>query len=149
MKLVKGPGAVVVTHALGSCIGVAVYDPIAQIGGILHFMLPDSQVNPDRAIESKWMFADVGIPAFFEKAYALGVSKSRMIVKVAGGAQFVDKKDFFAIGKRNFTAMRKVFWKLGIITKGENVGGTIARTMYVDLKDGRCWFTSGGKEFAL
>ncbi|MBU0691220.1 chemotaxis protein CheD [bacterium] len=149
MKLAKGEGNLIVTHALGSCIGIALIDPVAKVGGILHFMLPDSKVNPERAESSKWMFADRAVPAYFEQAYAMGASKQRLSVYIAGGAQFVDKKDVFAIGKRNHTALRKIFWKLGILIKGENIGGTISRTLYLDVDSGACWFSSGGKEFKL
>jgi chemotaxis protein CheD len=149
MKLAKGDGNLVVTHALGSCIGIALLDPVAKVGGILHFMLPDSKVNPERALSSKWMFADIAIPAYLEKAYALGAEKRRLIIKLAGGAQFVDHKDFFAIGKRNFTAMRKIFWKLGILSKGEHVGGTISRTLYLDIRSSRIWFTNSNQEYEL
>ena len=73
----QAPGDVLVTHALGSCIGVAIYDPVAVVGGMLHFMLPDSSVNPQRAVESPWMFANVAIPQFFSRVYELGAIKSR------------------------------------------------------------------------
>lgn len=149
MKLAKGPGHVIVTHALGSCIGITLYDPATQIGGMLHFMLPDSTVNPGRAAENPYMFADTGIPQFLQKLTAMGAAKPRLIVKVAGGAQFVDHKDFFAIGKRNYTTLRKIFWKEGLLSKGEHVGGTISRTMYLGTTTGRVWFTNAGQEFEL
>lgn len=149
MKLAKGPGNVIVTHALGSCIGITLHDPVAQIGGMLHFMLPDSTVNPSRAEGNPYMFADTGIPIFVQKIQALGAAKSRLVVKVAGGAQFVDHKDFFAIGKRNYTSMRKIFWKEGLLCKAEHVGGTISRTLYLDVSTGKVWFTNSGQEFVL
>lgn len=149
MKVARGAGQLIVTHALGSCIGIAIHDPVAQAGGMLHFMLPDSTVNPSRAGENPFMFADTGIPLFLQKLYALGAVKNRLVVKVAGGAQFVDHKDFFAIGKRNYTAMRKIFWKEGLLCKGEHVGGTISRTLYLEIGSGRIWFSSGGQEVEL
>ncbi len=149
MKVARGAGHLIVTHALGSCIGIAIHDPVAQVGGMLHFMLPDSNVNPSRASENPHMFADTGIPLFLQKLYSAGAVKNRMVVKVAGGAQFVDHKDFFAIGKRNYTAMRKIFWKEGLLCKGEHVGGTISRTLYLEIGSGRIWFSSGGQEVEL
>jgi chemotaxis protein CheD len=149
MKLSCRPEEVLVTHALGSCIGVTLYDPEAVVGGILHFMLPDGSVNPQRAQENPWMFATTGIPLFFQQAYELGAVKSRLIVKVAGGAQFLDDKEFFAIGERNHTALRKVFWQNGVLIKGEHVGGTISRTLYMDMSSGRVWFTTAGQETEL
>jgi chemotaxis protein CheD len=148
-KLSNHAGDLIVTHALGSCIGVAIYDPVAMIGGMLHFMLPDAAASPQRAQENPWMFGSVGIPLFFKKAYELGALKSRLIVKVAGGAQFLDDKEFFAIGKRNHTMMRKLFWQNGILIKAEHCGGTISRTMYLEMETGRVWLTTGGKEIEL
>jgi chemotaxis protein CheD len=149
MKLSSSPGDVLITHALGSCIGIAIFDPIAVVGGMLHFMLPDSSVNPSRSVESPWMFANVAIPSFFKKAYEIGAEKSRLIVKVAGGAQFLDDKEFFAIGKRNHTMMRKLFWQNGILVKAEQVGGTISRTLYMEMSTGRVWISTGGQETEL
>jgi chemotaxis protein CheD len=149
MKLAATEGDTVVTHALGSCIGLAIYDPVAHVGGILHYMLPESSVNPQKAAKNPWMFADTGIPQFFKKAYELGAIKSRLIVKVAGGAQLLDPKEFFAIGKRNHMALRKILWKNGLMIKAENVGGTISRTLYLNIGEGRVWFTTGGKEVTL
>jgi chemotaxis protein CheD len=149
MKISNHAGDLLVTHALGSCIGVTIYDPVAVVGGLLHFMLPDSSVNPQRAVENPWMFANVGIPLFFKKAYELGATKSHLIVKVAGGAQFLDDKEFFAIGKRNHTMMRKLFWQNGVLIKAEHTGGTISRTLYLEVGTGKVWFTTGGEEIEL
>ncbi|RPH94860.1 chemotaxis protein CheD [candidate division KSB1 bacterium] len=149
MKMTNRESDVIVTHALGSCIGIAIYDPTAMVGGILHFMLPDASANPQRAAESPWMFGSTAIPAFFKKAYELGATKPRLIVKVAGGAQFLDDKEFFAIGKRNHTMMRKIFWQNGVLTKTEHVGGTVSRTLFLEMSSGRIWIATGGKEIDL
>jgi chemotaxis protein CheD len=149
MKLSNQANDLHVTHALGSCIGITIYDPVAIVGGILHFMLPESNVNPARAEQNPYLFADTAIPRFFKSAYELGAQKNRLIVKVAGGAQFLDKGEFFAIGKRNHTAMRKIFWQNGVLVKGEHVGGTISRTLYLQLGTGKVWFTTGGEETQL
>jgi chemotaxis protein CheD len=149
MKLSNRADDVLVTHALGSCIGITIYDPVAMVGGIVHFMLPDASANPQRAQENPWMFGSAAIPLFFKKAYELGAVKQRMVVKVAGGAQFLDDKEFFAIGKRNHTMMRKLFWQNGILIKAEHVGGTISRTLFLEMTSGRVWITTGGKEIDL
>ena len=64
--------AALATYALGSCIGLAIYDPVAKVGGLLHFMLPESSLNPEKASEYPFMFADTGIPQLFHAAYRLG-----------------------------------------------------------------------------
>lgn len=149
MKLATTKGDTIVTHALGSCIGLAIYDPVAHVGGILHYMLPESSVNPQKAAKNPWMFADTGIPQFFKRAYELGAVKSRLIIKVAGGAQLLDPKEFFAIGKRNHMVLRKLLWKNGLMIRGESVGGTVSRTMYIEIGGGRVWISLGGKEETL
>lgn len=149
MKLSDQPGDVVATYALGSCIGIAIHDPEAGVGGILHYMLPDSSVSPVRAARSPWMFGDMAIPAFFRAAYELGAAKTRLVVKAAGGAQLLDDREFFAIGKRNHTMMRKLFWQNGVLIGGEHVGGTTSRTLYLEVGSGRTWIVTGGEEIEL
>jgi len=83
IKISKSTNDVIITYALGSCIGIAVYDPIAKVGGLLHYMLPDSSLDERKAKENPAMFADTGIPSLFKACYALGAEKKRMIVKVA------------------------------------------------------------------
>lgn len=136
---------VIVTHALGSCLGIAVYDPASQVGGLLHVMMPLSNVNPSKAKSNPFMFIDTGVPAFFKEAYAAGASKARMVVKVAGGANVQGLgNDTFAIGKRNHTILKKMLWKNNILVEAEDVGGQYARTMYLDIGDGHVWLSTGG-----
>jgi chemotaxis protein CheD len=149
MKLSASPGDIVVTHALGSCIGVAIHDPRAKVGGILHFMLPLSSVNPEKAKANPAMFADTGIPAFFKNAYKLGATRTSLKVKIAGGAQVFDDKDFFAVGKRNQVVARKIFWKNNMLIEKEHVGGQCSRTMYLDINSGRTWLVVKGQEIEL
>ena len=100
MKVSDDPKSVLVTYSLGSCIGVAIYDPVVRIGGLLHFMLPESNLDPTKAKNNPFMFADTGIPALFKSAYKLGAKKQRIKVVVVGGAQILDQQGFFNIGKR-------------------------------------------------
>jgi hypothetical protein len=71
------PGDVIVTHALGSCIAVCVFDPVASIAGMLHFLLPEARINPERARQQPAVFADTGIPLLFQTAYEYGLVKRR------------------------------------------------------------------------
>ena len=108
MQVTNDPAYTLVTYALGSCIGVTIYDPAVKIGGLLHFMLPESALDPQKAQKNPWMFADTGIPLFFKEAYRLGAEKKRMLVKIAGGSQIMDDSQYFNIGKRNYLALRKI-----------------------------------------
>jgi chemotaxis protein CheD len=139
----------IVTHALGSCIGVAIHDSEARVGGILHYMLPLSLVDRAKATANPFMFGDLGIPLLFEEAYRLGARKERLRVVIAGGAQVFEQEDTFAIGKRNIVIARKLFWKNNVLIAAENVGGSIPRTLYLDIGSGRTWFSSRGEETEL
>jgi chemotaxis protein CheD len=128
---------VLVTHALGSCIGLAIYDPQARVGGLLHYMLPESLLDLSRALENPYMFADTGIPRLFRECYALGALKHRLRVKVAGGSQVLGGQEHFQIGRRNYAALRKIFLKNNVLIDSEDVGGTKARTLCLEIATGR------------
>lgn len=134
-----------ITYSLGSCIGVAIYDPVAGVGGLLHYMLPESQIDPQKAQKNPFMFADTGIPMLFKEAYRVGASKSRIIVKVAGGSQILDDSGFFNIGKRNYMALRKILWKNNVLIKAEDVGGQVSRTVRMDLATGKVFLRYSGE----
>lgn len=78
--------ALIVTHALGSCVAVCVWDPTARVGGMVHVLLPDSKINPARAEVQPGAFADTGIPLLFHAAYQKGAKKGRCRVHLVGGA---------------------------------------------------------------
>jgi chemotaxis protein CheD len=139
------PEAVLTTYGLGSCIAVAVYDPVANVAGLLHFMLPESSLNPDKAGQNPFMFADTGIPLLFHGVYQLGGDKRRLLVRAAGGAQIMDPNGVFNIGKRNHLALRKILWKAGVMIHGEEVGGTISRTVRLEVDSGRFWVRMPGE----
>ena len=139
MKISNKPESILVTYSLGSCIGVAVYDPIVRVGGLLHFMLPDSSLDQEKAKKNPYMFADTGIPQLFKESYELGAQKNRMKVVVVGGAQVFGGRDFFNIGKRNHIAVRKIFWKNNVMVNYQDVGGKANRTIKLDIGDGEVW----------
>lgn len=136
------PGAVLITHGLGSCIAVIAYDRVRKVGGMLHFQLPQSSLNPDRASESPGTFADTGIPLLFEKMYALGCKKADIVVKAAGGGSFHPGATL-DIGKRNHVMMRKIFWKANVLVAAEDVGGEQSRTARLFVDTGMITIQSG------
>ena len=145
------PTACLVTYALGSCIAVLIYEPAQKIGGMLHYMLPESSLDQNKAAVNPYMFADTGIPLLFEKVRACGAGK-KLQVRLAGGAQVLDPQNVFAIGKRNYLAAKKLLWKLGAFIESEAVGGEFSRTVRLDLATGRSWLREGGQtevEFGL
>ena len=137
---------VIITYALGSCIGISVYDPVAKVGGLLHYMLPDSALDENKARENPAMFADTGIPRLFKACYSLGADKKRMVVKAAGGASILDDTNFFRIGQKNIMAMRKIFWKNNVMIATEDTGLNYNRTVRLEIAIGKTFVrTSGGE----
>ncbi len=140
-------GDVIVTHALGSCLGITVHDPVAQVGGMLHVMLPLSTIDPQKAAETPSMFVDTGVPRLFIECYRAGAQKARLELKVAGGAclrRDNEDDDFFQIGKRNFVMLRKLLWKNGVLISGEDVGGGHSRTMSLEIGTGQVTIATDG-----
>lgn len=145
MALSAAVGDLLITHALGSCLGITLHDPVAHVGGMLHVMMPLSTIDPAKAEKNPYMFIDTGVPAFFRKAYELGAQKNRLTVKVAGGANVQGTgSDHFAIGKRNYLVLKKIFWKNGVLIDAEDVGGVCARTMHLEVGTGRAWLSIQG-----
>lgn len=135
-----------VSYSLGSCIGLAIYDPQARVGGMLHYMLPDSSLDSNKAARTPAMFADTGIPLLFKGAVRRGLAKSRARVVVAGAAEIMDESGFFNIGKRNYDALRAIFASNGVSIDAEDVGGRLNRTLYLDISTGRILVKIAGRE---
>ncbi len=148
-KITDEQDAVIITHALGSCIAVIIYDPVMKVGGMIHYMLPLSSTSPEKAKTRPAMFADTGVPLLFKEMYAKGCQKKDMIVKVAGGGKLWHDKGQFEIGKRNYTVLRKIFWKNSIMIKNEDVGGSKSRTTRLYMDSGRMTVSSKGEESEL
>ena len=144
MKVTNDTEAVLVSYSLGSCIGIAIYDPVARVGGVLRYMLPESNLDPVKARKNPYMFADTGIPALFKAAYKLGAKKQRMKVIVAGGSHVLDQKGIFDIGKRNDMAVRKMFHRNNVIIDYNDVGGSANRTIKLAIENGDVWIKISG-----
>jgi chemotaxis protein CheD len=148
-RVTSDPDATLVTYALGSCIAVMVHDPVRVAAGMIHYMLPLSETAPEKAAARPAMFGDTGVPLLFQSLYALGCDKKNLVVKVAGGGALYDDKGLFSIGKRNYTVLRKLFWKAGVIIAAEDVGGAKSRTARLHVRTGRCTIASSGEEVEL
>ena len=146
LALSSAHGVQLVTYGLGSCLAVAIHDPQAQVGGVLHLMLPDSRLDPPRSLEKPAMFADTGLPQLFRQAYALGARKGRLRVVVVGGSNVMDSYGSFNIGARNYAAVRRIFWRNNILIAAEDVGGTVNRTLGLDVGSGRVWIKTNSAE---
>lgn len=147
----NAPGDRLVAHALGSCLGVAVFDPVARVGGLLHVPLPSSIEDRDRSRGRPLEYVDTAVPALFRDCYKLGATKGRLRVAVAGGASAGDASaDGFQIGKRNLIMLRKLLWKNGVLIHAHDVGGErVWRTISLDVATGRVWLKMSDREGEL
>jgi chemotaxis protein CheD len=127
---------VLAAYSLGSCLGVAVYDPVAHVGGVLHTMLPDSDINREKAILKPGMFVDTGVPSLLAAAASLGAEARRLRIYVVGGAQIMDGSSHFSIGRRNIEALKAVLGEQGLSIYAADVGGLPNRTLLLDMGTG-------------
>lgn len=129
--------ASIISYGLGSCVGIALYDPVSKIGGLAHIMLPDS--TQSRSTENPAKFADTAIPLMLDELIKMGAVKSRITAKIAGGAQmftFTNATDIMRVGERNALAVKAVLQKLAIRLIAEDTGGNYGRTVEIKLDSG-------------
>jgi len=138
------PGQVLTTYALGSCIGLIVYDPVVAVGGLLHFMLPDSSIHPQRAQRNPSMFADTAVPLLLREVGTRGAIKGRLVAHAAGGARMIGDDRIFEIGRRNYEALLRELARAGLSLAAEAIGGAVARNLQLDIGTGRIWLWEGG-----
>lgn len=152
MAVSADPSERLVTYALGSCLGVAVHDPVAGVSGLLHVMLPSSDIDPEKAKRNPYMFVDTGVPELFRACFRAGAQKERLIVKVVGGS-FTgegEQPDNFQVGKRNVLTLKKLLWKNGVILRAEDVGGQrLSRTVFLRVTSGEVVVKTNGRESTL
>jgi chemotaxis protein CheD len=146
MVVSNNPDEALVTYALGSCLGLALHDPDAGVGALIHLQLPNSSLDPARGQTNPERFVDTGVPAVFKAAYRLGARKDRITAYVAGGASMIEagQRDSFQTGKRNLVILKKLLWKNGVFLKGEDVGGRISRTVTLNVATGEFFVKANG-----
>ncbi|WP_027399714.1 chemotaxis protein CheD [Anaerovorax odorimutans] len=146
MKIIKGNGCLI-TYALGSCVGICIYDSRTKLAGMVHIMLPNAP-NGDNA--NPYKYADVGIKNMISKMISMGAVKSNLFAKIAGGAkmfEIFDDNAFGNIGKRNIITVKDVLQGERIPIKGEQVGANYARTLLFCAENGEAKVrTAGSKE---
>ena len=146
MAVSNDASAEIVTYSLGSCLGITIYDPLKKVGGLLHLMLPASNIDHVKAAEMPYMFVDTGVPRLFHAAYNLGADRNRIIVKVAGGSQLLDAQGIFNIGVRNIESFKKLLAQQGLNIHGNDTGGMASRTVRLDLANGNTTVKSPGSD---
>ena len=135
-KVGRNPDSLI-SYGLGSCVGIALYDPLSKIGGLAHIMLPDS--TQARSAENPAKFADTALPLMLDEIIRMGALKSRITAKIAGGAQmftFANATDVMRVGERNVEAVKQVLRRLDIRNIAEDTGGNYGRTVELKLDTG-------------
>lgn len=140
MKMAKGSG-MLVTYALGSCIGICLYDPLIKLGALIHIMLP---LNMETGRKNPMKYADTGIRDTLHQLELQGASRARLTAKIAGGAKMFECSGSLGnIGQRNIESVHLNLKKEGIRLLKEDVGGSAARTLLFDVSSGlacvRCY----------
>jgi chemotaxis protein CheD len=149
MKASADPEDTLITYSLGSCVGVALFDPANGVGGLLHCMLPLSRLDPAKADLNPCMFVDTGVAALMEALLDKGARRGSLFAKVAGGSKIMDEDGIFDIGLRNCAVLRKLLRKNNIPVSGEDVGGTVPRTMRLHIGTGRTVLRMQGREVEI
>lgn len=136
-KLARGPN-IFVTYALGSCVGICLYDNRSKVGGLSHIMLPESSMFSNHEI-NRMKFADTAIVDLAQNLVKLGADRRRLTAKIAGGAQMFEVQQgslVGTIGDRNVTSVKKTLQSLQIPILAEDTGLNYGRTVYFDLETG-------------
>lgn len=145
MRVSKNPVDVIMAHDLGSGMGLAALDPAVRVGGIFHAMLPDSGVFPDMARKKPLMFVDTGLPLFLQEILGQGAAKERLIIKMAGGSDFLDShRTTFAVGRQNILKSEEILRNNGLAISDRETGGKQTRTLYLDIGNGKIWIEGQG-----
>ena len=144
MKMAQSSG-MLITYALGSCIGICLYDQKIKLGALIHIMLP---LNMEPGRKNTMKYADTGIRETLKMMEAKGASRSRITAKIAGGAKMFEIKggSLSNIGQRNIESVHTILRQEGVRLTAENVGGTVARTLLFDVASGQGCIKSYGRQ---
>jgi chemotaxis protein CheD len=135
---------VLTTYGLGSCIAVTMYDPVARVGGMLHFLLPDqTTAETTRGRANPYVYADSGVAGLIGHCIQVGAAKRRLRVYSAGGANVMKVAAYFDVGTRNHLSLRKVLRSHGLPLHAEAVGGHCCRTVRLHIATGEVWVREG------
>ena len=144
MKIIRMQGELV-TYALGSCIGICLYDPVIKLAALIHIMLPTAPQEPNLNV---YKYADTAVAETLRKMEVFGAVRRRIVAKIAGGAKMFEvmgDKQFGNIGVRNIDTVRAELLKHRITIKGQDVGGTVARTLFFEADTGEALIKCYGR----
>jgi len=130
------PNDVIITYALGSCVGICLYDKKSRVAGLSHIMLPESKSGGEASV-NRMKFADTAIPDMYNKMLSMGAVHSNLTAKIAGGAlMFNITSDRFNIGERNVASVKNALSLLKIPIIAHDTGLNYGRTVFFYSEDG-------------
>lgn len=145
LNIAKSPDSLT-TLGLGSCIGLTLYDPVTKIGGLVHYMLPDSTKLKNNSNIAK--FGDTGIRELYKKMIEKGASPTRMVAKIAGGAKMFEVSGLSSVGnvgERNAEEAKLILKELKVRLVAEDTGLNYGRTVVLNCENGEYLIKSVGK----
>lgn len=140
------PSKSLACFGVGSCISLCAYDPVSKVAGMAHIVLPESN-HGSQAMHPK--YADIAIPQLLEEMCKHGAVKSRLVVKLAGGAQMITSagfNDFLEMGARNLEMTKRALSKEGIRPSAADTGGNKGRSIWLSVNSGKVKVRTAGME---
>lgn len=147
ISVTRDPSKSLACFGVGSCISLCAYDPISKVAGMAHIVLPES--NHDSRESHSTKYADIAIPQLLEEMCKLGAVKSRLVVKLAGGAQMITSagfSDFLEMGTRNLEMTIRTLSKEGIRPSAADIGGNQGRSIWLSVDSGEVRVRTAGME---
>jgi chemotaxis protein CheD len=148
--IIVGPGECqfaseqrLVTFQLQSCIVLAIHVPGLKLAAMLRFALPDSAMDPAVAKREPWLFADTGIPLILQRLRELGATNRQISIRAVGAANVPGSGPLASVAKQNEVAMRRILWKEGILLDGEDIGGSLPRSVWLETRTGMLLVRTG------
>lgn len=141
---------IITTVGLGSCVGLTLYDPVLRVGGLVHYMLPDSTLIRNNSNIAK--FGDTGTEELLRRMLATGADKRRLVAKIAGGAKMFQVSSGSGIGnvgEKNAQAAKNILSKLGIRLVAEDTGENFGRTVELHCETGEFHIKAVGKSIKI
>lgn len=148
MKATNRAKDILVTHALGSCLGLAAYDPAAGVAGLIHCLLPVAR-DSKGLVKNPYMYVNTGVPQMMRALFNRGATRETLILKAAGCGRMMHISNQFDTGANNFAALTKLLQVNDMRLAAEDVGGTIPRTMRLYAETGRVVISSCGRSWEL
>ncbi|QLA16405.1 chemotaxis protein CheD [Desulfolutivibrio sulfoxidireducens] len=149
MRIGNRKNQILVTHSLGSCLGLAVYDHEAGVGGLIHCLLPMARESRKSHETNPCMYVNTGVPHMIKSMYAKGARKERLVIKAAGCGRMMNISNVFDTGAANLTALAKLLGLNDLRLSGSDTGGSIPRTVRLHLETGRVVVSSCGKSWDI